>query len=100
MRGFVVIILAIVLLLCGIPSPASASWLMIVSDDKGEATCPDGLKAASIKGEANIIAICIPDGTTIDEPEALSEPDSVPATEKKPHTGPYEGTPVTGPQFN
>lgn len=100
MRGFAVAISAILLLLCCAPTSADASWLMIVDDGHDEAACPDGLKIASIKADGIAIAICIPEEITIDEAETLSEPDSAPDTETKPHTGPYEGTPVTGPQFN
>lgn len=100
MRGFAVAVSAIVLLLCGVPTSADASWLMIVDDQGAEAACPEGLKPASIKGEGITIAVCVPEETTIDETDAPSEPDSTLDTEKKPHTGPYEGTPVTGPQFN
>lgn len=100
MRGLAIAISAMVLVLCGLPQPAAASWLMIVDDQGAEAACPEGLKPASIKDKDAAIAVCVPEETAIEEAEPSAESESTPGEDKKPHTGPYEGTPIGDPQFN
>jgi len=102
------IVTAVVIISFAIAAPARAAWLMVLDQENiDDVLCPEDFSLIYMSEDDEGFLVCVPSETeseselTQSEEQDTEEEFETPTEdEPPPHTGPYEGVPLEGPQFN